>query len=41
MNELSRLAGSMGAGIKLVRQGIGADPRIGSQFLYAGAGYGG
>ena len=41
MNELSRLAERVGADIELVRQGIGADPRIGSQFLYAGAGYGG
>ena len=41
MNELSHLAERMGADIELVRQGIGSDPRIGSQFLYAGAGYGG
>jgi UDPglucose 6-dehydrogenase len=41
MNELSRLAERVGADIELVRQGIGADPRIGSHFLYAGAGYGG
>ncbi len=41
MNELSRLAERVGADIELVRQGIGADPRIGLQFLYAGAGYGG
>jgi UDPglucose 6-dehydrogenase len=41
MNELSRVAESVGADIELVRQGIGSDPRIGTQFLYAGAGYGG
>lgn len=41
MNELSRLAERVGADIEQVRLGIGADPRIGSQFLYAGAGYGG
>ncbi len=41
MNELSRLAEAVGADIELVRQGIGSDPRIGTQFLYAGAGYGG
>ncbi|WP_353091141.1 UDP-glucose/GDP-mannose dehydrogenase family protein [Methylibium sp.] len=41
MNELSRLAEAVGADIELVRQGIGSDPRIGTQFLYAGCGYGG
>ena len=41
MNELSRVAERVGADIEMVRQGIGSDPRIGMQFLYAGAGYGG
>ncbi len=41
MNELARLAEKLGADIEKVRDAIGADPRIGSSFLYAGAGYGG
>ena len=41
MNELALLAEQLGADIELVRRGIGSDPRIGYQFLYAGAGYGG
>ena len=41
MNELSRLCEVVGADIESVRKGIGSDPRIGSKFLFAGAGFGG
>ncbi len=41
MNDLANLAERIGADIEEVRRGIGADPRIGYHFLYAGAGYGG
>ena len=41
MNELANLAEALGADIEEVRRAIGADPRIGTHFLYAGAGFGG
>lgn len=41
MNELSGLCELSGADINKVRKGIGADKRIGYNFLYAGCGFGG
>ncbi|MEW6352141.1 MAG: UDP-glucose/GDP-mannose dehydrogenase family protein [Thermodesulfobacteriota bacterium] len=41
MNELSRLCERTGADVEMVRSGMGSDPRIGSQFLFAGIGFGG
>jgi UDPglucose 6-dehydrogenase len=41
MNEIANLADRLGADVEAVRQGIGADPRIGYHFLYPGVGYGG
>jgi UDPglucose 6-dehydrogenase len=41
MNELSHLASAVDADIESIRQGVGADPRIGNKFLFAGAGFGG
>jgi UDPglucose 6-dehydrogenase len=41
MNEMANLAERLGADVERVRKGIGADPRIGYDFLYAGCGYGG
>jgi UDPglucose 6-dehydrogenase len=41
MNEMADLAEKVGADIEHVRAGVGTDSRIGAQYLYAGAGYGG
>lgn len=41
INEIANLCERAGADVERVRQGMGRDSRIGSQFLYAGLGYGG
>lgn len=41
MNEIACLAEMLGADVESVRKGIGADQRIGYQFIYPGCGYGG
>ncbi len=41
INEMANIAEAVGADIEKVRRGMGADPRIGYQFIYPGAGYGG
>jgi UDPglucose 6-dehydrogenase len=41
MNEIANLSDLLGADIDSIRRGIGADQRIGPDFLYAGTGYGG
>jgi UDPglucose 6-dehydrogenase len=41
MNEVSRLCEKVKADVDAVRRGMGADPRIGRKFLWAGPGYGG
>lgn len=41
MNEMANLADCLGVDIEPVRVGVGADPRIGKDFLFPGVGYGG
>jgi UDPglucose 6-dehydrogenase len=41
MNSVAQLCDAFGADVTLVRRGVASDRRIGSQFLYAGSGYGG
>ncbi len=41
MNDMARLCEVVDANVDMVRLGMGLDSRIGSRFLYAGAGYGG
>ncbi|MFM7891367.1 MAG: UDP-glucose dehydrogenase family protein, partial [Actinomycetota bacterium] len=41
MNELAEYSSRVGADIEDVRRGMGADPRIGSSYLYPGLGFGG
>ena len=41
MNDIANLCELVGADVNMVRQGIGADTRIGRKFLYSGCGYGG
>src|SRR5471032_3124483 len=41
INEMANLCEKLGADVNDVRRGIGHDARIGFQFLFPGAGYGG
>ncbi|MCC6337808.1 MAG: UDP-glucose/GDP-mannose dehydrogenase family protein [Myxococcales bacterium] len=41
MNDMAALCERLGADVEQVRQGLGSDSRIGSEFLYPGLGYGG
>jgi len=41
MNQIAALCEVTAADVSHVRMGLGSDPRIGSSFLFAGAGYGG
>ena len=40
-NEIANIAEAVGADVELVRQGMESNPRIGYEFIYPGAGYGG
>ena len=41
INEIANICEHVGADVRQVRQGVGADGRIGMQFLHPGVGYGG
>ena len=41
MNQMAEFCVKVGADVKMVRQGIGSDRRIGPAFLFPGPGYGG
>jgi UDPglucose 6-dehydrogenase len=41
MNDIARLCEAVDADVTSVRKGVGTDSRIGSRFLFPGAGYGG
>lgn len=41
INDMALLADQLGIDIERVRQGMGADPRIGEAYLYPGCGFGG
>ncbi|WP_028587184.1 UDP-glucose dehydrogenase family protein [Desulfocurvus vexinensis] len=41
INEIAGICERVGADVRMVRQGIGSDQRIGYHFIYPGVGYGG
>ncbi|MFH1727456.1 MAG: UDP-glucose/GDP-mannose dehydrogenase family protein [Pseudomonadota bacterium] len=41
INEIAKLCDVVGADVSMVREGIGADSRIGQRFIFPGVGYGG